>query len=35
MAHLIRVGNSLGVRIPKAIIIQAGFKKNDSSINNY
>lgn len=27
MTHLIRVGNSLGVRIPKAIIAQAGFKE--------
>lgn len=25
MAHLIHVGNSLGVRIPKAIIAQVGF----------
>lgn len=25
MTHLIRIGNSLGVRIPKAIITQAGF----------
>lgn len=28
MAHLIRIGNSFGVRIPKAIIQQIGFKKN-------
>lgn len=28
MTHVIRVGNSLGVRIPKAIIIQLGLKKN-------
>lgn len=27
MAHLIRIGNSFGVRIPKAIIHQAGFEK--------
>ena len=28
MAHLIHVGNSLGVRIPKAIIAQIGFKED-------
>lgn len=28
MAHLIRIGNSFGVRIPQAIIHQIGFKKN-------
>jgi len=28
MTHLIRIGNSLGVRIPQAIIQQIGFKKN-------
>lgn len=28
MTHLIHVGNSLGVRIPKAIIEQLGFKKD-------
>ncbi len=28
MAHLIPVGNSLAVRIPKAIISQVGFEKN-------
>ena len=28
MAHLIRIGNSLGVRIPQAIIQQIGFKKD-------
>lgn len=28
MAHLIRIGNSFGVRIPQAIIQQIGFKKN-------
>jgi antitoxin MazE len=27
MAHLIRIGNSFGVRIPQAIIQQIGFKK--------
>lgn len=27
MTHLIPVGNSLGIRIPKAIIIQVGFKE--------
>jgi antitoxin component of MazEF toxin-antitoxin module len=28
MAHLIHIGNSLGVRIPKAIITQVGFKED-------
>ena len=28
MTHLIRIGNSLGVRIPQAIIQQIGFKIN-------
>ncbi len=28
MAHLIRVGNSFGVRIPKTIITQIGFKED-------
>lgn len=28
MTHLIRIGNSLGVRIPQAIIQQIGFTKN-------
>ena len=28
MAHLIRIGNSFGVRIPQAIIQQIGFKKD-------
>lgn len=28
MTHLIRIGNSLGVRIPQAVIQQIGFKKN-------
>lgn len=28
MAHLIHIGNSLGVRIPKAIIMQVGFKSD-------
>lgn len=28
MAHLIRIGNSFGVRIPQAIIHQIGFEKN-------
>ena len=27
MTHLIHIGNSFGVRIPKAIINQAGFKE--------
>jgi antitoxin MazE len=28
MAHIIHIGNSLGVRIPKKIIQQLGFKEN-------
>lgn len=28
MAHLIRIGNSLGVRIPQAILQQIGFEKD-------
>lgn len=28
MTHLIHIGNSFGVRIPKAIIQQLGFEKN-------
>lgn len=28
MVHIIRIGNSFGVRIPKAIIQQVGFKEN-------
>lgn len=28
MAHLIRIGNSFGVRIPQAILQQMGFKNN-------
>lgn len=28
MPHLIHVGNSLGIRIPKAIIAQIGFKED-------
>lgn len=28
MTHLIRIGNSLGVRIPQTIIRQIGFKKD-------
>ena len=28
MTHLIRIGNSMGVRIPQAIIHQIGFKKD-------
>lgn len=28
MAHIIQIGNSLGVRIPKAVIQQVGFKEN-------
>ena len=32
MAHLIRIGNSFGVRIPQAIIQQIGFEKNMSLV---
>lgn len=28
MPHLIHIGNSLGVRIPKALIAQMGFNEN-------
>lgn len=28
MAHIIHIGNSFGVRIPKAIIQQVGFEEN-------
>jgi antitoxin MazE len=28
MVHIIHIGNSLGVRIPKTIIEQVGFKEN-------
>lgn len=28
MAYIIQIGNSFGVRIPKTIIQQVGFKKN-------
>ena len=28
MAHIVPVGNSYGVRIPKAIILQLGFKED-------
>lgn len=28
MVHIIRIGNSFGVRIPKTIIQQVGFKEN-------
>lgn len=28
MTHLIRIGNSLGVRIPQAILQQMGFEKD-------
>lgn len=28
MPHLSRIGNSLGVRIPKAIILQLGFRED-------
>jgi antitoxin component of MazEF toxin-antitoxin module len=30
--HLIRVGNSLGVRIPKAIIAQVGFLEDSDLV---
>jgi len=30
MAHLIHIGNSLGVRIPKVIIAQLGFRPDTS-----
>lgn len=32
MTHLIHIGNSFGVRIPKAIIQQLGFKENTNFI---
>lgn len=32
MAHLIPVGNSFGVRIPKAIITQMGFQKDSDLV---
>jgi antitoxin MazE len=32
VAHLIRIGNSFGVRIPQAIIQQIGFKKNTNLV---
>lgn len=32
MAHIVPIGNSFGVRIPKAIIQQLGFKENTSLI---
>lgn len=28
MAHIVQIGNSFGVRIPKAIMEQVGFKEN-------
>lgn len=28
MAHIVHIGNSFGVRIPKAIMQQVGFKEN-------
>lgn len=28
MAHIVHIGNSFGVRIPKAILEQVGFKEN-------
>jgi antitoxin MazE len=32
MAHIIQVGNSFGVRIPKAIIQQLGFKEDTNLV---
>ncbi len=32
MAHLSHIGNSLGVRIPKAIIQQVGFKEDTNLV---
>lgn len=32
MAHLSHIGNSLGVRIPKAIIQQVGFKEETNLV---
>lgn len=32
MAHLSHIGNSLGVRIPKAIIHQVGFKEDTNLV---
>ncbi len=32
MTHLIHIGNSFGVRIPKAIIHQAGFKEDTNLV---
>lgn len=32
MAHVIHIGNSFGVRIPKAVIQQLGFKENTELI---
>lgn len=32
MAHLVHIGNSLGVRIPKAIVQQVGFKENTNLV---
>ncbi len=34
MAHLIRIGNSFGVRIPQAILQEIGFKKNMNLVFN-
>jgi antitoxin MazE len=32
MPHIIQIGNSLGVRIPKAIIQELGFKANTNLV---
>lgn len=32
MAHIVRIGNSFGVKIPKAIIQQVGFKENTNLV---
>ena len=32
MPHLIHVGNSFGVRIPKAILVQLGWFQEDSNL---
>ena len=32
MAHIVHIGNSFGVRIPKAIIQQVGFKEDTNLV---
>lgn len=34
MPHLIQVGNSLGLRIPKALLQQVGFKEDTNLVFN-